>query len=382
MAQVRRHVRIPIATGERLYTKFPFFELLKAEAVDVLQPDICNAGGITELKKIAAIAEAQHVTDGPPQHQQPHRHRGQLPPRRVPAQLPDPGVPRRVLRAVFFDLVPGPAPAQRAPRPPPSGPGLGITLDEAVARAHPLEVPPGLGRAWDLSPAPSSSTWTGRWWTPSWGSPPRWTPSWTLRPLPVRPRRLAGLDRGPPGGDLHHPRPRSQRLRRLRLRRRLPGAVPSPGRPRLPPFPWHGGHPGGLPRRRIAPGGGHLQAPPGGPGGAGGLPAAPALLRGRRRRGRLPPPQARPGPGPAGPGAPGAPPPRRAAWGPGHVVGDTEFDLGMARAAGCRPIGVGWGYRPPEVLRAAGAVAIAGTPQALLSLLLPAGAQPARGPPY
>jgi phosphoglycolate phosphatase len=64
------------------------------------------------------------------------------------------------------------------------------------------------------------------------------------------------------------------------------------------------------------------------------------------------------------------------------VVGDTEFDLGMARAAGCRPIGVGWGYRPPEVLRAAGAVAIAGTPQTLLSLLLPAGAQPARRPPY
>src|SRR6266496_4578368 len=48
MAQVRRHVRIPIATGERLYTKFPFYELIKHEAVDMLQPDICNAGGISE----------------------------------------------------------------------------------------------------------------------------------------------------------------------------------------------------------------------------------------------------------------------------------------------------------------------------------------------
>ena len=65
MAQVRDHVRIPIATGERLYLKYPFFELVKAQAVDVLQPDICNAGGITELKKIAAIAESQHVSMAP-----------------------------------------------------------------------------------------------------------------------------------------------------------------------------------------------------------------------------------------------------------------------------------------------------------------------------
>ena len=65
MAQVRDHVRIPIATGERLYLKHPFYELVKAQAVDVLQPDICNAGGITELKKIAAIAESQHVSMAP-----------------------------------------------------------------------------------------------------------------------------------------------------------------------------------------------------------------------------------------------------------------------------------------------------------------------------
>jgi len=65
MAQVRRNIRIPIATGERLFTKFPFFELIKHEAVDILQPDICNAGGITELKKIAAIAETQHLSMAP-----------------------------------------------------------------------------------------------------------------------------------------------------------------------------------------------------------------------------------------------------------------------------------------------------------------------------
>ena len=63
--QVRNKVNIPIATGERLYTKFPFAEIVEQHAADVLQPDIANAGGITELKKIAIIAEAKHITMAP-----------------------------------------------------------------------------------------------------------------------------------------------------------------------------------------------------------------------------------------------------------------------------------------------------------------------------
>ena len=65
LLEVRRKVNIPIATGERLYTKFPFARIVEAHAADVLQPDIANAGGITELKKIAAIAEAKHITMAP-----------------------------------------------------------------------------------------------------------------------------------------------------------------------------------------------------------------------------------------------------------------------------------------------------------------------------
>jgi galactonate dehydratase len=65
LLEVRRKVNIPIATGERLYTKFPFAQIVAAHAADVLQPDIANAGGITELKKIAAIAEARHITVAP-----------------------------------------------------------------------------------------------------------------------------------------------------------------------------------------------------------------------------------------------------------------------------------------------------------------------------
>jgi len=65
LREVRQRVNIPIATGERLYTKFPFAQIVEAHAADVLQPDIANAGGITELKKIAAIAEAKHITMAP-----------------------------------------------------------------------------------------------------------------------------------------------------------------------------------------------------------------------------------------------------------------------------------------------------------------------------
>jgi galactonate dehydratase len=65
LLQVRQKVNIPIATGERLYTKFPFARIVEAHAADVLQPDIANAGGITELKKIAIIAEAKHITMAP-----------------------------------------------------------------------------------------------------------------------------------------------------------------------------------------------------------------------------------------------------------------------------------------------------------------------------
>ncbi|HAA74818.1 TPA: hypothetical protein DCE37_06855 [Candidatus Latescibacteria bacterium] len=63
--QVRGKVNIPIATGERLYSKFPFAQIVEAHAADVLQPDIANAGGITELKKIAAISESKHITMAP-----------------------------------------------------------------------------------------------------------------------------------------------------------------------------------------------------------------------------------------------------------------------------------------------------------------------------
>jgi galactonate dehydratase len=65
MAELKRKCQIPIATGEELYTKFQFQQLLDKGAADIIQPDICLAGGILEEKKIAAIAEAHYVKVAP-----------------------------------------------------------------------------------------------------------------------------------------------------------------------------------------------------------------------------------------------------------------------------------------------------------------------------
>ena len=56
---------IPIATGERLFSKYDFKRLLSLGGVDIIQPDLSHAGGITEVKKIAAMAEAYDVALAP-----------------------------------------------------------------------------------------------------------------------------------------------------------------------------------------------------------------------------------------------------------------------------------------------------------------------------
>lgn len=63
--ELRRHTVTPIATGERNYTRWGFKEILQSGAVDIIQPDLCHAGGILEVKKIAAMAECYDVAVAP-----------------------------------------------------------------------------------------------------------------------------------------------------------------------------------------------------------------------------------------------------------------------------------------------------------------------------
>jgi galactonate dehydratase len=62
---VANHTATPIATGERLYSRWDFKEVLEDGAVDVIQPDLSHAGGISEVKRIAAMAEAYDVALAP-----------------------------------------------------------------------------------------------------------------------------------------------------------------------------------------------------------------------------------------------------------------------------------------------------------------------------
>ncbi len=65
MADIARSTHLPIATGERIFTKWGFREILEKQAASILQPDLCHAGGITETRLIAGMAEAYYAGIAP-----------------------------------------------------------------------------------------------------------------------------------------------------------------------------------------------------------------------------------------------------------------------------------------------------------------------------
>ncbi|HKQ38982.1 MAG TPA: galactonate dehydratase [Verrucomicrobiae bacterium] len=65
MAEIARGTHLPIATGERIFTKWGFREILEKRAATILQPDLCHAGGIMEARLIAGMAEAYYATIAP-----------------------------------------------------------------------------------------------------------------------------------------------------------------------------------------------------------------------------------------------------------------------------------------------------------------------------
>jgi galactonate dehydratase len=62
---IRNHCNIPIAAGERLFSRYDFKPFFEAGAIDIIQPDLSHAGGISECRKIAAMAEAYDVALAP-----------------------------------------------------------------------------------------------------------------------------------------------------------------------------------------------------------------------------------------------------------------------------------------------------------------------------
>lgn len=125
MAEIARGTHLPIATGERVFTKWGFREVLEKRAATILQPDLCHAGGITEVRLIAGMAEAYYAAIAPHNPLGPISLAAGV---QLAASIPNflcqeqvslgEGYLKKpfVVRQGYLDL--------------PTGPGLGIELDE------------------------------------------------------------------------------------------------------------------------------------------------------------------------------------------------------------------------------------------------------------
>ena len=135
MVRVAQAINIPLATGERIYTKWGFKDLLEKQAVSVVQPDVCHAGGISELKKIAAMAETYYVGFAP--------HNPYGPVNTLAALHVDAGTPNFLIQegghAEWYEsILTSPFPRQTDGYfDLPSGVGIGVDLDEEALRRYP-----------------------------------------------------------------------------------------------------------------------------------------------------------------------------------------------------------------------------------------------------
>jgi len=140
IAACQRAVATPIATGERLIGVHAFRDLLEKRAASVLQPDITHCGGLSEVRRIAALAEAYRVALAPHNPQGPVSTAASLElgfatPSYIICESVHADVPWRadVVKEGFqVD------PKTRTVRPS-SRPGLGIEIDEAEVRKHPFQ---------------------------------------------------------------------------------------------------------------------------------------------------------------------------------------------------------------------------------------------------
>jgi len=143
MAELARKTHIPIATGERIFTKWGFKEILEKRAAVILQPDVCYAGGITELKVIAGMAEAYYSPLAPHNPQGPCSLAASL---QVAASIPNFLVQERGDNE-YSDLLAKPLPPVTGGyRPILTDPGLGITIDEDKLKAQVGEPRPYLAQ--------------------------------------------------------------------------------------------------------------------------------------------------------------------------------------------------------------------------------------------
>jgi galactonate dehydratase len=138
MAPIARAVSTPIATGERLFTRWGFREILEQKAASLLQPDTCHAGGISEVRKIATLAEVYYAGLAP--------HNPYGPVSTAACVQVDLVCPNFVIQEIVDpeqtpqaqELIKEPLPVVDGHILPPTRPGIGVEVDEAAcARRRP-----------------------------------------------------------------------------------------------------------------------------------------------------------------------------------------------------------------------------------------------------
>jgi len=136
MAKVARATTIPIATGERLTTKYEFLRVLRTGAASILQPNLGRSGGLLEGKKIAGIAEAYYAQLAPHCYCGPVVGAANI---QLGTCIPNFLILEGIERWDGFhaEILKKPIQWQDGFVIPPTGPGLGIELNEEVAAAHP-----------------------------------------------------------------------------------------------------------------------------------------------------------------------------------------------------------------------------------------------------
>lgn len=132
LADLARKTHIPIATGERIFTKWGFREILEKKAASILQPDVCYAGGITELRLIAGMAEAYYIPIAPHNPQGPCSLAASC---QIAAAIPNFLIQERGT-STHENLLKVPFQVENGYLPLPQGPGLGIEIDEDKLRAQ------------------------------------------------------------------------------------------------------------------------------------------------------------------------------------------------------------------------------------------------------
>jgi 2-dehydro-3-deoxyphosphogalactonate aldolase len=147
MARVARQTTIPIATGERLTTKYEFARLLSLQAASILQMALGRVGGLLEAKKIAGMAEAHYAQIAPHLYCGPIEGAANI---QLAACSPNFLILESIETWGGFhaEILMKPIRWEQGYVIPPTEPGLGVELNEAVAAAHPYT-----GRDLHLVPA-------------------------------------------------------------------------------------------------------------------------------------------------------------------------------------------------------------------------------------